>query len=146
MVSQRRCDFDYHLCIMRQAIGTTCLLLLMLSVCQRIHLYTPYTFPCTLAQTQLLRKSVEKAPDRKTEMWYNPNNSSVTSHSSYHNLTTRFILLLNPSYFLRLLILAGLRSGCTQSGRFFSDIMSDTREIPSLQQVLKMRLLISLCK
>lgn len=50
--------------------------------------------------------------DRKTEMWYNPNNSSVSVYSSYHNfLSSHLILLLNPSRFLKLLILAGCRSG-----------------------------------
>lgn len=126
-------------------VETACVLPLKLSVCQRFHLYVADTILCILAPT-LFRKSVGKVCDWKTEMWYNPNNFSMTLHSSYHHLSSHLTLLLNPSWFLRLLILLGLRSGCIQNGRFFSDSMSNMREIPCLQRVFKMRLLISLCK
>lgn len=135
MISQRHCDFGCHLCAMRQAIETPCLLLLTLSVCQHIHPSVPYIILCILAQTQLFRKSVEKLCDRKAEIWFNPNNSSVTAQSSYHNLFMHLILPLNPSCSLGLVILTGWRSGCIQNGRFFSDSMSNMREIPCLQQV-----------
>lgn len=126
-------------------VEKACVLLLKLLVCQRFHLYVADIILYILAPT-LFRKTAKKVCDRKIEMWYNPNNSSMTLHSSYHHLSTHLTLLLNPSWFLRLLILAGLRSGCIRNGRFCSDSMSNMREIPCLQWVFKMRLLISLCK
>lgn len=102
---------------------------------QCVNTFTHLYLTSPRAQTQLFRKSVEKLCDQKAEMWYNPNNSSVTAQSSYHNLFTHSILPLNPSCSLRLVILTGWRSGCIPNGRFFSDSMSNMREIPCLQQV-----------